>query len=508
MWRPITGIWQRLFHTLYGKIALTTLFLLSVSAVIVFAISLWAWRTCTEVSTQLLRWDLAHLLSTEVERLIGDQPNYFALSQLGKRMRASNPEIDIFIVDAEGNVAREFHTPDALALSKVALEPIRAFQSFSSMFELPIRGDSPRERQRQRIISVAPLKIGSKAGFLYLVLQNERGDVSAAVFRENTFILLTVLLLSGAVCVVGMLGLALFYRLARRLFHLTGVLERIEAGDLSVRSTETSRDEIGRMARALNRMSDAVVRNIAQLSDKDRIRRELVANVSHDLATPASLITNYTELLLMGDESLSSGKRRDYHETVLRNAQSLNLLLSDLNELSKLDAKDLEANLTPLPVRALLEDIARMFQPKAEQLGIEIVVDTPATLPQALGDQQLLERVLINLVANALRHTPVGGRVFLRAEQRHEAVRLEVADTGEGIPAHMIDRVFERFFQDEPTPRAASPKRRVGISGLGLAIVRRIIELHNSTIAVSRAQPNGTIFSFELVAEPSSLPTA
>ena len=255
-------------------------------------------------------------------------------------------------------------------------------------------------------------------------------------------------------------------------------------------------------------MSDAVVKNIAALSDKDRLRRELVANVSHDLATPASLITNYTELLLMSDDALPAAKRRDYHETVLRNAQSLNLLLSDLNELSKLEAKDLQATLAPLAVPDLLNDIARMFQPKAEQLSISILVESDPLLPSASGDQQLLERVLINLVANALRHTPAGGQVILRGEGVGDFIRVEVADTGEGIPAHMIDRVFERFFQQDAANQSSGGKRRVGLSGLGLAIVRRIIELHSSTISVRRGQPNGTIFSFDLPVAHRSLSAA
>lgn len=506
MWRPFAGIFRRIFRTLYGRIALTMLFLLSFTTVLVFIIALWAWRNCTEVTTQLLRWDLADNLRLKIEPLVGAHPDYFALLQLGKELRQSNPELDLFLLDADGTVLPHFYLGNRILMSSVDLKPIHAFQRFGSMFELPIRGDSPAEHNSRRIISVAPLKIGSKQGYLYLVLQNERGDVASAVFRENTFILITIALLSGAIIVVGLLGLALFYGLAKRLFILTGVLEKIEAGDLSVRSSEKSLDEIGRMARALNRMSDAVVKNIAALSEKDRLRRELVANVSHDLATPASLITNYTELLLMSDDALPPAKRRDYHETVLRNAQSLNLLLSDLNELSKLDAKDLEANLTAISIRELLQDIARMFQPKAEQLSITIVVETGDLAP-ALGDQQLLERVLINLVANALRHTPSGGEVQLRGQRIGEAIRIEVADTGEGIPAHMIDRVFERFFQQDLPEQSKGAKRRVGLSGLGLAIVRRIIELHSSTISVRRGQPNGTIFSFDLATAEPSLPT-
>jgi hypothetical protein len=223
------------------------------------------------------------------------------------------------------------------------------------------------------------------------------------------------------------------------------------------------------------------------------LRRDLIANVSHDLRTPLAALHGYLETLLVKGEDLAPEKRRGYLETAARQSEHLGTLIAELFELVKLDFKGFEIHPEPVQLGELAQDVLQKFQLAAEERSVVLRSRIDPHLPLASADISLVERVLDNLIDNALRHTPAGGEVRLEVTAGEGGVRLRVADTGSGIPAAELGHIFDRFYRVDRSRSA-----RTGGAGLGLAIVKRIVELHGATIHVDSAPGRGTAFSFSL----------
>jgi len=263
--------------------------------------------------------------------------------------------------------------------------------------------------------------------------------------------------------------------------EMVGAAGAMARGDYGHRVTATSRDEVGELARAFNAMA-------GQLEEVDRMRRDLVANVSHELRTPISALRALLENLIDGIEPVEQATL----ETTLRQVERLGNLVEQLLVLSKLESGASPLERTHVAVKALLVQVAEESRPRAEALGVRLEVAADAEF-ELLADEERLHQVLGNLVANAIRHSPAGGRVLLSGGERDAVARLEVVDEGLGIPADERDRVFERFYRSDYARSVHE-----GGSGLGLAIARWIVELHGGTICAEQAQPRGCRIVVEL----------
>ena len=228
-------------------------------------------------------------------------------------------------------------------------------------------------------------------------------------------------------------------------------------------------------------------------SENVYLRRDLIANVSHDLRTPLAALHGYLETLLVKGTSLSPEQRNGYLETAVRQSERLGILIEELFELVKLDFKSFELHPEPVQLGELAQDVVQKFSLLAEGKRVALQADIGPGLPSVHADIGLMERVLENLIDNALRHTPAGGSVSVAVRPDGERVQVRVADTGSGIPAAEIPHIFERFYRVDKS-RAA----RTGGAGLGLAIVKRIMDLHAARIEVESTPLEGAAFSFAL----------
>jgi signal transduction histidine kinase len=223
------------------------------------------------------------------------------------------------------------------------------------------------------------------------------------------------------------------------------------------------------------------------------LRRELIANVSHDLRSPLASLRGYLDTLLLKEATLSIAERRAYLEIALRQAEHLQLLISELFELARLDFQGYRIEPEPVQIGELARDVTQKFHLAArnQQVALRTEIDSEGGL--VLADIGLIERTLTNLLENALAHTPAGGSIVLSVGASNTRVVVRVSDTGAGIAAADLPRIFERFYRvDKARSRNAKG------SGLGLAIVKRILELHGSEIRVDSVVDRGTTFWFEL----------
>ena len=269
--------------------------------------------------------------------------------------------------------------------------------------------------------------------------------------------------------------------------EMAAATEAMARGEYSRRVTDTSRDEIGGLARSFNRMA-------AELGETDRVRRDLVANVSHELRTPLTALQATLENIVDGVATADP----DTLLTMLAQVERLGRLVVQLLDLSRLEAGTVPLERQDFAVAPVLEHAVREQKLHAPGVVIEMNVDEPGL--EADGDPERVHQVVANLLENAVRHSPAGGAVEVRARRSPSGVTIEVIDEGPGIPDQEASRVFERFYRAD-SARASSD----GGAGLGLAIARWIVDLHGGEIHPEQREPHGCRM---VVTLPGAHPTA
>jgi hypothetical protein len=240
-------------------------------------------------------------------------------------------------------------------------------------------------------------------------------------------------------------------------------------------------------------MANRIARQIRALRDADTHRREFIANITHDLRTPLTSLQGYLETLLMKEGALTPEEQRNYLAIAIKRADQLGKLISELFELAKLDSPDVLVRFEFFSLGELIQDIVQKFQLAAEKKKITLQINTAERLPLVFADIGLCERLIENLIDNAVRYTPEDGTISINAIPDNERVAVSVSDTGSGIRPEDIPHLFDRFYRKDRSRPDSSPG-----SGLGLAIAKRIVELHGSGLEVSSAVNIGTTFVFTL----------
>ena len=321
--------------------------------------------------------------------------------------------------------------------------------------------------------SQQPLRVGSVAGSL-------EANFLSSMRRALILGALAAVLLAFT------LGVFLARTISRPLRELTGATQRMAAGELGIQVPVRTNDEVGELADSFNQMS-------LDLAQATQARRQMTADIAHDLRTPLSVILGYTEAL--SDGKLSGAP--ETYDVMYKEAQHLSHLIDDLRLLSLADTGELPLNRRPVAPRDLLARTAAAHQPQAAKKEIDLQVAAAATLPEIDVDPDRMAQVLNNLVSNALRHTPQGGRVTLSAAQKNGRLLLTVADTGAGIPPGDLPYIFTRFYRGDPS-RSRAARQQNGESGLGLAIARSIVNVHGGTISVDSTVGEGSTFTIAL----------
>ena len=316
----------------------------------------------------------------------------------------------------------------------------------------------------------------------------------------------TVAVLAGAFLFAlassSLVGYVLARRLVGRLERLGRAAEALAAGDLSRRvEVDGDSDEVGQLARRFNRMADQLADTVAELAAAKqraeaalRAKRELVANVSHELRTPLASIRGHTESLQLRGPDLDADTRRAYLEIISRESEQLSRLIDDLFALSTAEAGGLPLALRPVALGEVADEVVSSIRSVARgERRVTLVSEVEPDMPAALADRQRIAQVVANLVRNAVRHTPEGGLVAVRACRRDGQAVVTVEDTGVGIPADQLPHVFERFYRADPSRDRAS-----GGAGLGLAIVRELVEAMGGEVSAESVLGQGSRFSFTL----------
>lgn len=304
-----------------------------------------------------------------------------------------------------------------------------------------------------------------------------------------------------AILVAGAAGLLLFRASVKRLGALEMLASRVAAGDYDARVSDPGVDEIGRLADRLNRMTEQLAAQRASVEDNDRQRRQLLADISHELGTPLTTVRGYAETLLNPAVHVSDEERVTYLKDILEEANRLDVLIQELFELTRLEAGAVPLVRERLDWDALCRNLAARLEPRFRDAGIALAWAGPPREAPVWADGRRLEQVLANLLVNALRYVPAGGSVTLALDEVDgDRFRLSVSDDGPGVPAEALPHLFDRFY------RADAARAEPG-TGLGLAIVQEIVRQHDGSVRAENCEPRGARFIVELpAAGPAATP--
>lgn len=415
-----------------------------------------------------------------------------AVRNLFSQLMLVNPSVEVYLLDPAGRVVGSAAPEGRIRREQVDLAPIQRLLAGDA---LPILGDDPRSTDARKVFSAAPLKVdGKPVGYLYVVLLGEehdrfaeQGATSAALNTALWSIGLVALL-----CLIA--GLAAFSLITRPLRRLTANVSQFDIDGMPQTppapvEKAASHDEIAVLDAAFRQMQARLSEQWRSLTRQDQERRELVANISHDLRTPLASLHGYLETLSLKDATLSVAERRRYLGIALDQSRKVGGLAQSLLELVRLEHGFVQPVLERFSLTDLVQDIFQKFELTAEARQVQLKANFASTVSGVFADLGLIERVLTNLFDNALRHTPVGGIISISLVPQGGFVEITVSDSGPGIAAQLREGLFLRPFN-------IGGARRDG--GLGLRIVQRILQLHGREIRLLDVPGQGATLVFSL----------
>jgi len=483
---------------LYVRLTMATAILLTLLGAALLALMAHTSEQYAAEVRQRLDAGIAMYVVRELRLLQQGKVNEAALRELANRAMTVNPSAEVYLLDSRGRVLSAGSQPLPQGRTSVRLEPIRQF--LSTPEKRPLFGDDPTSPTRQRVFSVAPIRDAERLeGYLYVVLGG-RPERSIAERLWGSYALrvgFLTLVLVMALTVAASAGL--FFGLTRRLRELDAAIGRwaqgIPAGALRFETGGAGGDEITALSRRFQSMSSAIEAQILELRTTDQLRRELVANVSHDLRTPLASLRGYIETALVKAPVASVAELTAHLKVALRQAEQLGGLIEALFELARLESATVAIKMEPVSIAELLQDVGMRFRVLAEAAHVKLStrLDTSGVLVNV--DVALIERVISNLLENAIRHTPEAGEVRLEMVVEDRIVRVRISDTGCGIDPELLPKIFDRF----ESASAGADRRR---AGLGLSIVKRIIELHAQAVTVTSEKGLGKTLEFRLARVP------
>lgn len=485
-----------MFRTLYGKLSAVLLGLFLLIGALFAGLTLFATRIHLQEMTQRLNRDLARHIASDTGLIRDGRVRQDAARELFRMLMAVHPAIEVYLLSPDGRILAFSAPPGKSLTDRVSMKPVRRFLSGPGAF--PVFGDDPRDPRRMKVFSAAPVPSeGDPQGYLYVILGGEEADSVSQRLRGSYILRLSLFAGTASLLFSLLAGLLLFYRLTVRHRRLAAAVEAFQDGGFAgpvipwPRPASSPGDEIDRLAHAFTGMADTIVRQIRDVRESDARRREMIAHVSHDLRTPLTSLLGYLETLSM-KEGLSEPERKEYLAVALSHCRRLKDLVFDLFEMARLDAPDPRIRREKFSLGDLVQDIVMKFRLDAGAKGIRLGMEVPEELPLAFGDIGLLDRVLVNLVGNAVRHTPENGDIKVAVLAGADRLHVEVTDTGHGMSPDRLAGMFE------PVDPLAGDPGRGRASGLGLIIARKIVRLHGSDLTARSAPGTGTTFSFDL----------
>lgn len=500
---------SKLYNTLQGRLTLALFASFFVVGIFAAYLLVSSSRAYQREVTQLMYSNLAgHVIDNYLPFTESGEPDLFAAKNTFNNLMVLGPNFEFYLLDAEGNIVSCTAPIEELARDSVDIAPIERYLNETRVQEA-ILGDDPRAADREKIFSVAPIyKDGETKGYLYVILGSEIYDQTAARVWESKIIQWGLWAFGSGLLFALIATLWLTGLITRPLTQLTRQVSIIrekgfprdssEDNDV-IRAldqwSESNTNEIHSLALTFKQALETIGEQYQNIVTIDELRKELLSHVSHDLRTPLATLLGYLETWEINQDQLTREQSQQYIATAKKSAQRISSLVEQLFELAYLDSNNVQVHKEPFSIAELVQDVLQKFHIEAEKRNIVLDVTPKDSSITVLGDIEKLERVFINLIENALRHSNDFGRVTVRLNNNGGLVAVEVADTGIGIPSEDLPNIFDPHYKAGNSVRGNSAH-----GGLGLAITKRLLELHQANIRVESQIDQGTTFQFNLPA--------
>lgn len=469
---------------LFGRLALTFLLMLTLLAVVYSYLTAYSANRYFEATYQRLNHEVAAHIAKFARPFISQQVNRRGADSIFFNAMVTNPSAEVYLLDSVGTILL-YHAPaEKIKRLRVSLAPVRQFIQTNG--QVYIKGDDPRNERETKIFSAAGvIRQGQLQGYVYVILGSEEYGSAMDLLRQEYVLqwgtkAMLITLLSALI-----VGLLAFYYQTRNLRDAVQTVSRFSRGDFSARIRVRSSSEVAQLANTFNNMADRLASTIADLRQSEQVRRDMVANVSHDLRTPITAIHGYAETLFLKPD-LDKAQTKQYVGIILQSTETLVKRVNELFELSKLDAKEAPIQREPFILADLMTEVFAKFQLLAgrKHLAFECInCDLPSP---CYADVGMLERVIQNLVENAVRYAPDGSFVHVTLEKNEHVLTVSVLNRADAISESVWT-----YIEGNASVRPPSV-------GLGLAIVRKILSLHQTTLTVERRIDGSVRFSFAL----------
>jgi len=495
-----------MINSLYNRLALVMLGLFLGAALLLSLFFYHVMDLNQHETSQKLHYGVADYIVKHSGAIKNGEFDQSNIKQAFGHLMLLGPATELYVLDKKGKV-QAYDAPDEKIIQhRVTLEPIKRF--LADNVELPILGDDPRS-DKQKVFSVAPIYDDAEQlkGYLYIILTGENYDTISADLRSSQTLKISFLSLILGLVFLLLAALVLFYAMTRPLKQLSREIQAFEQSDFTELPKDSATkqslikqnacNEIQQLQQSFHRMEHTIVQQLAYLKKHDKIRREFLAYVSHDLRTPLAGIQAYLETLNLKANDLSLEQRSDFINKAIINTERLAKIIDELFELARLDNAQVNSGLSlqaeMFPIMDLLSDLYAVTIPKAQTKNIKLSIDCTENDVMVYADISRIARVLQNLTENALHYTPEEGEVRVSTKISQDAVLFMIQDSGKGIAADDLPWIFQPYYRSQ----SAKMQHKKGV-GLGLAISQKIIALHQSELKVESQLGEGTCFSFRL----------
>lgn len=481
-----------MFNKLFLRISLSILLVIAIMAIAISYISIDTIDKYYTEANQKLHSNLAQYTvdHTTTFKENGDLDS----SAIGKVMDAMmivNPDVEVYLLDKKGSIMWHVAPYKEVVRESVDLASIKTF--IETEGELCIKGDDPRDAKGAKIFSAAPVldEDGNALAYYYIILASEeRASVFSSLWstfavRSGAFLLLLCALAAL------LIGLLLVWLITRNLNPVLSAMKSFQDGEYHQRITQNT-GVFEKLSVTYNKMASKIQESIEKIKSVDNFRKELIANVSHDLRTPLSVVQGYAETLLMKKDTIKPEESTKYLNNIHENTIRMGGLINQLFELSKLEGNQIELQKEAFSLRELVQDSMDRFQILLEEKNIKVKIKSEENIPLAFGDIALVERVIQNLLDNAVKFSDNDSTIDINLGYKKDQILFSISDQGQGIEESKLGSIFDRYVTED------AKGSKIKGTGLGLAIAKKIMELHGSSIDVKSKLDVGTTFTFFL----------
>ncbi|PAJ73748.1 two-component sensor histidine kinase [Pseudoalteromonas sp. NBT06-2] len=448
------------------------------------------------------------------EHLIDDNPllqqgvyDYKALENLFHTLMLLGPAFEFYFVDPSGEILTYSAKPGKVKRKRINLSPI--LQLIENAENMPVYGDDPRNLDKLKIFSAAPVynydseenlqDKGKLQGYLYVIIGGEVYDTVFSRIKSNDRLLIAASWLLAAIIFLFIILLLLLRYFTQPIKQLAKEVSQVQQANFDLQKVKLSQwpkhqsNEVHLLGNSLNTIVRLIHQQINLLEQNDNQRRELLTHLSHDLRTPLASLQGYLEILTLKNTQLDEKQQQEYLAITLNNCKQLKHLIDQIFELAHLESGRVSVNNEMFNLGELIYDIVAKFSLKAKKSHVKLVIEPAVCDFNTLCDIAKLERVLSNLIENAIRHTPENGTITINVFAKESKLTIQVSDTGSGIKAEEINYIFDARYR---ASNAVGNKKQHG--GLGLAISKRLLHILNSDIKVKSEFGQGTQFEFSI----------